>query len=250
MDREYISQHNVIERYLSGRLKDEERDAFEERCLWCSETLQELEVAERLREGLRDVDMSHAPAPAPARGPLTRWLFSPQWAAAASVMLVVSLGTTGWLLTQMQAPDDGLVPSRGPSIDRTRGEGTAPLIIRAGSQTTGLATTLVYSIEMTRGGDAPSTVVRVGPDDRWVVLLVYPELSRHERYRAELYRSGETRQLWQASEIPPGTAESLALTLPAELLAPGDYRLGVIGLNDAAPGEPVGEVSFRVAAGE
>lgn len=220
MDREYISQHNVIERYLSGRLKDEERDAFEERCLWCSETLQELEVAERLREGLRDVDMSHGGAPASARGPLTRWLFSPQWAAAASVMLVVSLGTTGWLLTRMASP------------------------------VAELATTLVYSIEMTRGGDIPSTVVRVGPDDHWVVLLVYPELGRHERYRAELYRSGETQQLWQATDIPPGTAESLALTLPAELLSPGDYRLGVIGLNEAAPGDPVGEVSFRVAAAE
>lgn len=218
MDREYISEHNVIERYLSGRLTDEERDAFEERCLWCSETLQELEVAERLREGLRDVDMSRDTAP--TRGPLTRWLFSPQWAAAASVMLVVSLGTTGWLLTRMAAP------------------------------VTALATTQVYSIEMTRGGDAPSTVVRVGPDDHWVVLLVYPELGRHERYRAELYRSGETRQLWQASDIPPGTAESLALTLPAELLSPGDYRLGVVGLNDAAPGDPVGEVSFRVATAE
>lgn len=218
MDREYISEHNVIERYLSGRLTDEERGAFEERCLWCSETLRELEVAERLREGLRDVDMSRGTAP--ARGPLTRWLFSPQWAAAASVMLVVSLGTTGWLLTRMASP----VPA--------------------------LATTQVYSIEMTRGGDAPSTVVRVGPDDHWVVLLVYPELGRHERYRAELYRSGEAQQLWQASDIPHGTAESLALTLPAELLSPGDYRLGVVGLNDAAPGDAVGEVSFRVAAAE
>lgn len=220
MDREYISEHNVIERYLSGRLTDEERAAFEERCLWCSDTLQELEVAEHLREGLRDVDMSRGTARAPARGPLTRWLMSPQWAAAASVMLVVSLGTTGWLFTQLPAPD------------------------------TALATTQVYSIEMTRGGEAPSTVVRVGPDDRWVVVLVYPELGRHERYRAELYRSGETLQLWQASDIPPGTAESLALTLPADLLSPGDYRLGVIGLNEAAPGDPVGEVFFRVAAAE
>lgn len=218
MDREYISQHNVIERYLSGRLTDAERDAFEERCLWCSDTLQELEVAERLRDGLREMDMSRDTTP--VRGPLTRWLFSPQWAAAASAMLVVSLGTTGWLLTRLSVP-----------------VGT-------------LATTLVYSIEMTRGGEAPSTIVRVGPDDRWVVLLVYPELGRHERYRAELYRSGEAPRLWQASDIPPGTAESLALTVPAALLTPGDYRLGVIGLNDAAPGDPVGEVSFRVAAAD
>lgn len=218
MDQEYISEHNVIERYLAGRLTDEERAAFEERCLWCSDTLQELEVAERLREGLRDVA---TPADTVAeRGLLARWLLSPQWAAAASVMLVVSLATTGWLLTQTHDPDAAL------------------------------ATTQVYSIEMTRSGETLPVVVRIGPDDRWVVLLVYPELGRHDGYRAELYRRGEAPPVWQASGIPPGSSDSLALTLPAPLLSPGDYRLGVLGLNDGAPGDVVGEVSFRVAAAE
>jgi hypothetical protein len=226
MDRKYVSQHNVIERYLSGRLTEAEVAAFEERCLWCHETLDELEAAERLREGLREPGAAYTTTR--PRGPLARLLFSPQWAAAASVMLVVSLATTGWLLTQQ-------------------------------SHVPGLATAQVYSIEMTRGRAATSTVVRVGPADRWVVLLMYPDLGRHNRFRAELNRAGEASPVWQVSDIPPGTTESIALTLPAELLTAGDYRLRVTGLdegrdvfltglNEKAPADPVGEVFFRVIA--
>jgi hypothetical protein len=232
MNREYISEHNVVERYLTGRLSDEELAAFEERCLWDHEVLDELEAAERLREGLRDFDAGAAQS-AP-RGPLARWLLSPQWAAAASVLLVVSLATTGQLLL-----------TRSPSSD------------------VGLATARVYSIEMTRGADEASATVRVGPADEWVVLLVYPDMERHERFQANLYRAGESRAAWQANDISAGTGESLAVTLPAALLTPGAYRLQVIGMQDSdiysvqaggsratSPGAPVGEVHFRVASGD
>jgi hypothetical protein len=218
MDREYIRQNGVIERYLSGHLREEELTAFEERCLWCADTLEELAVAERLREGLREG--GSAPLAGDGRAWVTRWLLSPQWAAAATVLLAVSLSTTGWLLA------------------------------RTGPAGSGMATAHVYSIELLRGSEAPAAVIRVGPSDEWVVLLVYPELGEHERFRAILHRTGEAEPAWQSADIPPGAAESLALTLPAKLLGPGDYRLRVAGLNSGAPGDPVGEVVFRVVVGE
>jgi hypothetical protein len=232
MNREYISQHNVVERYLSGRLTEVELAAFEERCLWDHEVLDELEVAERLREGL--LDLGETQAPAAGRGPLARWLLSPQWAAAASVMLVVSLAITGGLLfTQSPGPDAGFATAR------------------------------VYAIEMTRSAGEPAALVRVDPADQWVVLVIYPDLERHDRFQAGLYRAGEARAVWQAGDILPGTADSLAVTLPARLLEPGMYRLQVDGLpaDDVrpvqagkrvatGPGQTVGEVHFRVAPGD
>jgi hypothetical protein len=219
MNREYISEHNVVERYLMGRLSDEELAAFEERCLWDQEMLDELEAAEGLREGLRDFDAG-AVQSAPRR-PLARWLLSPQWAAAASVLLVVSLATTGRLLL-------------------TQGPGS----------TDGLATARVYSIEMMRTAGEPDVVLRVDPADRWVVLLVYPDLERHDRFQVSLHRKGEAEPLWQAKDIPPGRAESLAISLPAELLVPGNYHIRVQGLEAPGTAQPVGEVHFRVASGD
>lgn len=221
MDREYISQHNVIERYLSDSLTEEELAAFEERCLWCQETLDELEVAERLREGLRDLSHGEAAVAPSGRGAIARVFFSPQWAAAASVMLAVSLGVTGYLMRR-----DGVSPH-------------------------GVATTQIYMIEATRGDDAPPFVVRVAPEDRWVVLVVYPEPGRHHAYRVELQRAGEQQPAWHAENIAAVRATgSLALTLPAAVLRPGDYRLEVTGMDGPLAGTTVGEVGFRVAAPE
>jgi hypothetical protein len=219
MDREYISQHNVIERYLSGSLTEEELAAFEERCLWCQETLDELEVAERLREGLQDLNPGQVATG--GRGRIARLFLSPQWAAAASVLLAASLGVSGYLLSRDAA--------------------TPP----------GVATTQVYMIEATRGDDAPTFVVRVAPEDRWVVLVMYPELGRHHAYRAELRRAGDQHPAWQAGDIAaPRATGSLALTLPAAVLRPGDYRLEVTGMDGPAAGATVGEIAFRVAAPE
>ena len=63
MTREYIEQHAIIERYLTGTLDAEELDAFETLLLFSEETRAELEEAEReamLREGLRAVAQSGA----------------------------------------------------------------------------------------------------------------------------------------------------------------------------------------------
>lgn len=53
MDRKYIADNNVIERYLMDKLTPEERDEFEQFYLDDPETLGELETARRLRDGLK-----------------------------------------------------------------------------------------------------------------------------------------------------------------------------------------------------
>ena len=49
MDRQYIRDHAVIERYLSGALTAEEEQAFEEAYLGDQELLDQVQAAERLR---------------------------------------------------------------------------------------------------------------------------------------------------------------------------------------------------------
>ncbi len=53
MDRNYMNLHLVVDRYLQGTLQDDEKTEFEERLLWDEELMDELDLAERLREGLR-----------------------------------------------------------------------------------------------------------------------------------------------------------------------------------------------------
>jgi hypothetical protein len=65
MDREYIDAHNVAERYVLGQLTPEERDAFEERLVWCKPSQDDVRRAELLRDGLRDVVASRYGADSP-----------------------------------------------------------------------------------------------------------------------------------------------------------------------------------------
>ena len=78
MDRQYIRDHAVIERYLSGTLTADEEQAFEEAYLGDAELLDEVQAAERLREGIKELD-SAGRLERPSTPTVWRqWLASPQ----------------------------------------------------------------------------------------------------------------------------------------------------------------------------
>ena len=53
MDRQYIDDHQIVERYLQGRLAADERERFEQYYLEHPEMVDELERTEALIAGLR-----------------------------------------------------------------------------------------------------------------------------------------------------------------------------------------------------
>ena len=55
MDREYIKDHQLIERHLQGKLSGEERQALEGQIMSSVDLLDEAEAAELLQQGLKDV---------------------------------------------------------------------------------------------------------------------------------------------------------------------------------------------------
>ena len=99
MDKGHMKNNQLIEQYLQGGLSAEEQAAFEEEFLSSQQLLDELEAAEKLQQGLQDLaalDKAHTPEKQP---PWIMSMFhSPQYAMAASFLLVVSLGVSGVLL--------------------------------------------------------------------------------------------------------------------------------------------------------
>ena len=55
MDRTYVAENNIIERYLMNKLSPDERDEFEQFYLDDPQTLDELEMAKRLIDGLKKI---------------------------------------------------------------------------------------------------------------------------------------------------------------------------------------------------
>ena len=89
MDKEYTKEQLIVDRYLRGDLTDEEAARFEEYFLSNPDVLDELELTEKLRQGLEDVTTVES-VREPEPEATTPWSFfrTPQYAAAATVLLL------------------------------------------------------------------------------------------------------------------------------------------------------------------
>ena len=166
MDRQYVIDHSVVDRYLAGKLADDELTAFEEHCLWCQETLDDLELTDKFRQGLADAATAddrfsgELIEDQPRSFQLPQFMQTPVYAAAATALLAVSVTTS------------------------------AVLFVNQDTSTDGLASMQVYQLETLRSGSSgsndPANTVYVGESVESVVLIVYPEFGAYERYRASV----------------------------------------------------------------
>lgn len=236
MKKNQTNDDRLIDRYLAGELAGEELEAFEERLLYSPVLLDELEASERLRQGVQDVAaMERANAPAfravasAGSASVVSLFRSPRYAMAASVLLLISLGVSSYLLQQnLQTPgmDGGL-----PALTRI-----IPLVsVRAAA------------------GSEPVNQLVLGDELQQYVLMLDPGFEDYTHYRASVLRlePGESaRLLWQVDNMIPGYEDMLALGVPATLLQTGDYEVRVDGWrNGGTPGrgyEVVNTLSFRV----
>jgi hypothetical protein len=226
----------MIERYLLGRMTDEEAASFEERFLASEKLLNELEVAERLQQGLQTVaaidkaggkGVSRNAAGATA-GVMS--LFnSPKYAIAASFLLLVSLGVSSHLMRQ-----NSLLEVTGP----------APV-----SQ--------IVELVSVRGlaGD-PVNVLELHDGVAGFTLMLDPGFEPYTRHRAtvmHLLENGSAELVWQVDGLKPGFEEGyeemLALNLPGSVLDKGIYEVRLEGFTeDSAAGnryKPVDVVRFK-----
>jgi len=228
MDKKYIIENLLIERYLEDTLSIEEREAFEEQFLSSAELLDELEAAERLGQGLHDVtalENAHVAKKAPKTVSL---LQSPYYAVAASFLLLISLGVSSSLLQKnatLSEMDSGwAVPSEIIPLVSVRGV--------AGSELNTLSL-----------GDAPKRFV----------MMLDPGFEPYSHYRATVYRldpAEEPAVLWQIDRMLPGYEDMLALGMPSSVLSPGDFEIQLEGWQDEWPAdhgfEPLDTKTFRI----
>jgi hypothetical protein len=199
----------TIERYLQGRLSPAEEEAFEEAYLADPALLRELQLAERLREGLRDAAGEQASSVPPRRG----WLdvaASPRYGIAASLLAVAALATT----VLMYAENRSLrIPA--PTAVAASGMRLLPLVTVRG------------------GGDA--NVIPAQTGDEWTVLMLDAGFTDYAHYRAVLVRrdAGAEHEIVRVDALRPTYEGYLALGVPSRLLAPGAYE---VRLQGARPG--------------
>lgn len=206
MDRSYIARHDVIERYLLGKLSEEEAAAFEDRFVFDKELLDEIELTEQMINGLR----SQPENPGAAR-------------SAASPGNGESRGRFEWAIAAFLAAFAVLLPFMYFSPD----ESSPAFEISASLSDTHREALVI--LERPRGASSmPMTRVSIesGPDA--VVVLGVPVNNRLDTADLSVtLLSGDT-QLWTRRWTGGVDDERcLYLSIPAARLGNQDYSLKV-----------------------
>jgi hypothetical protein len=261
MRKDYIEVHQIAERYLQGKLSESEEAEFEERFLGNPELLDELELAEKLQQGLQDVaivETLHKKARPGSRS--ASFFRTPQYAAAATVFLFVSMAVSTVLYQRVErlseivqmAPRGAAVgydPRGAPpfGITRAGGRGDHPSVMSFGS-------TRIIAVLATRGAPTNEPITRFSPEEgEEVVLLVDPGPASYPRYRMTVYRQDAAdaeEPVWQRDSIVAGYQDMVALSIPGTRLEVGDYLIRVEGWSEERPAgqeyEYLTEVRFRI----
>lgn len=202
MDRQYIDMHLVTDRYLQDMLSESEKAEFEERLTWDQELIDEVDLAVRLREGLRQAaaEESHV-AKESGRGLLAILWSEPRYAAAASFMLAVALSAL--LFT-------------GPFPSPRLPGGTA-------------TSTQLVPLAAVRGPEAQQVKMHASSP----TILLIDVSNNYSAYRVTITRAGESNEVvWMQDDLQPTYLQMLAIAIPAGFLQSGNYRVGVEGLKD------------------
>lgn len=234
MRRDYIEDQQIVERYLQDRLSAEEEAEFEECFLANPELLDELEFADKLRQGLQDVATVASPAkPAQPKRRFPSFFQTPQYAMAATVFLLVSMTVTSVLYQR---------------VDR----------LSAAGQASSFASTRIIPVLSVRGGASGETANRINvAAGEQIVLLVDPGPDVYSHYRTTIDKrdpASTGTPVWQRDRVMPGYQDMLALAIPGDRLETGDYRIRIEGWQAEWPAdrvyEYVTELPLRIETGK
>lgn len=228
LDHRELDEQLTIERYVAGRLSEEETARFEEHYLECPECLERLELAERFHRALSGVAAEEA-ALVVKRGLLAALVRLARSRAApwlAAALLAVLILPAGLVWRRAVHLEEELTAARRPRVN-------LPLVYLSPARSG-------------PGEGAPDVRLRLTAEPRWIVLALEPGGAPGAAYRATLADpGGET--LWQSDAARADRAGTVVVSLPSSLLVPGDYRLALEPLPHAGePAAPAVSFPFRV----
>ncbi len=210
-----IEQHDVVERYVAGKLTSDEEARFEEHYLDCPACIGAVEDAERLRRGLELVAAQELAARRTALAAAAALLRSRPGALVASLVLVLALLPAGLAWRQAGRLDNELDATRRELEDERRPRINTPIL----------------TLAPFRAGEPPVQQISLAPEPEWIVLAIELSDSAEASYRAALSQADGTL-VWEASGLVPSYLGTLSLSLHSSSLPPGEYVLRINGESD------------------
>ncbi|MFY9551559.1 MAG: zf-HC2 domain-containing protein [Thermoanaerobaculia bacterium] len=252
MDHALIDENQVADRYLMGKLAEDERCRFEDHLVGCPRCLDALEALEGLRDGLKELpavetaqvpdSVALPPQSLPGSG-------RPMIAFLAAACLLLGILVSAFFYRELRRTRQELADARKLSSQSQRSEAELRQVLERGRTVAAPLAASVFSLNLTRGvpSSEPENRVLLGKSSGWVVLAFdRPDLPGFSSYQVRL-SGADGHPVGNTVKLEATTGETLAVSLPASLLTPGDYALTVEGLGPAAV-EPLAVYRFRVVS--
>jgi hypothetical protein len=235
MDRAFIEKHQVVERYLAGKLPFQAVQEFERFCRENPELLDEIELPERLNAGLRLLEASGRP-PAPP-GPEEPIQPQEQWwrrievtvgLAALSAVLLVCL----WVLAIKFAERGDKVTALEQRVES--GSLQAPTRTRTIKVTPSRVPT-----------SRPAFILQLKETSEFIELLLNVSAMRHNAFRLTIEKKDQARA-GTIHNLLRDSNGNLRLFFNSSALRPGDYKVTIEGLPGRGSPVAVGWFNVRV----
>ncbi len=208
MDHREVEDTDILERYLQGRLGEEETTEFEAHLLECGECFEAVRWADDMGDALRAAaaeDVARATVGAGILAWLTR---AGRGRAAAGLLALVLVAAPSALYLREKARLQQLVA---PQVN-----------------------TPVFALGAVR--DGTRSRVSLGATPEWIVLTMTLPSVEHPSYRAALTNAaGDV--VWRGDGLVPDAGDRLVVSFYSTLLEPGEYELRVAGPQGGSPEE-------------
>ncbi len=223
LTHEDVREHDIIDSYLAGRLSDADREAFEAHYFECDECFAEVEVAERLRAGIRAVERGATRTQRPRSGGSGRlaWL-----ALAATIALAVASGVI--VRSQLAASRAELQLARARTTELQRDLDDARRRVRettAAAAPVAEANVALAILQATRSSASATPVNVPAGAARFIVWIEDPPPPTAAM--AMILTSADGRALHRVVGVRPNAYGALVAAFPAAGVAPGLYRVTV-----------------------
>jgi hypothetical protein len=220
-----IEDEEIIERYVRNQLVPEDRKAFEEHYFTCEECFEKLEASERFIAGVRDAGgqglLGRSVSEAAPRPGWRVWML-PVLAASACAAVVFA-AMTGWVLFFE-------MPKLRQQLDQTAASLRAQQAARAvlerqlASVDQAEASLPLAMLQATRDAQAAPNEVTVPSGAKHLILWVEVPRGSSRSFRLQV-DTEDNRLVEKLDNLQRNTYGALAVSLPAEALQPGDYRI-------------------------
>lgn len=220
MDRDFILQNQIVERYLGGRLPIKGAQDFEHFCKQHPELLDQIGLGERINAALRLLEAGGRSAPWEERAP-PRWQQLPVLVALCILCAALMLATL-WTTNKLSA--------------QTRKSQSLQQQLTAQALDPALSTRRVAVIPSRTAPSTHSVAVIGGAAAEFGDLYIDMSWSRYASYNLTIDRIDQGR-VAILHNLQRDSNGNLHLVLNSSALGPGDYQLTIEGLTWS--GQPV-----------